>query len=249
MLQVYGDGTIFGEPYGSEPVRVAWLHGWGRQGADFAVSARQLAAEGVGSVTLDLPGFGASAPPLHAGGARHYAALLLPVVQEISHSPLVIVGHSFGGRVAVSLAAQHPALVRAVVLTGVPLLARQHRGAVARAYRLVRALHHLGVLSDGRLEAARQKYGSADYRAASGVMRDVLIATVNESYEKELAQWRGATTLVWGSKDTEVPVAVASAALELLGEDSRLVELPGVGHLTPLEAPDALARAVRETLT
>ena len=60
VLRAYGDGTLFGEPYGEGPVRVVFLHGWARRGADFAACATELAGRGVASVTLDLPGFGSS---------------------------------------------------------------------------------------------------------------------------------------------------------------------------------------------
>ena len=82
MLQAYGDGTIFGTPYGEGPVRVLWLHGWARQGQDFAVAAGLLAEHGVASVALDLPGFGASPAPSTAVGARGYAELIVPVLVE-----------------------------------------------------------------------------------------------------------------------------------------------------------------------
>jgi len=57
---------------------VLWLHGWARRGEDFRAVALELAQRGVASVALDLPGFGASPVPGLAGGARHYAELILP---------------------------------------------------------------------------------------------------------------------------------------------------------------------------
>jgi pimeloyl-ACP methyl ester carboxylesterase len=144
------------------------------------------------------------------------------------------------------VAARRPALVRALVLAGSPLL-RSSKGPSPLAYRAVRWGHARGVLSDDRLERARQKYGSSDYRRAEGVMRDVLVASVNESYEAELTALRTPVELLWGQEDTEVPVEVARRAATMISGE-RLTVLAGVGHLVPSEAPDALVDAVTRVL-
>ena len=246
MLRSFANARLFGETYGEGPVRVVWLHGWARRGTDFEVAARTLAARGVASVALDLPGFGATPAPIEPGGARDYATLVLPALEELASAPLVLVGHSFGGTVATVVAARRPALVRALVLAGSPLL-RSSKGPSPLAYRAVRWGHARGVLSDDRLERARQKYGSSDYRRAEGVMRDVLVASVNESYEAELAALRTPVELLWGQEDTEVPVEVARRAATMISGE-RLTVLAGVGHLVPTQAPDALVDAVTRVL-
>ena len=244
VLRAYGDGTVFGEPFGVGPVRVIWLHGWGRRGQDFAAAASELARRGVASVALDLPGFGASPDPTAAGGARHYAELVLPSLVEVGDGPFVVVGHSFGGTVASVLAADHPEIVRALVLTGAPLLRRPSTRKAPWTYRALRWLHARKLVSDERMEAARQKFGSRDYRNATGVMRDVLVASVNESYEDELARLDVPVTLLWGDEDREVPLDVATRAMALVTPTPTLTVLPGIGHLVPTEAPDAFVNVV-----
>jgi pimeloyl-ACP methyl ester carboxylesterase len=246
VLRAYGDGTLFGEPYGEGPVRVIWLHGWARSAQDFAAAATQVALKGVASVALDLPGFGSSPVPTLAGGARMYADLLGPALREIGDGPFVLVGHSFGGTVACVLAANHPELVRALVLTGAPLLRSPSTRSSPSVYRLLRWLHARRLVSDQRMEAARQKYGSRDYRNASGIMRDVLVSSVNESYEDELARLEVPVTLLWGDEDREVPLDVATRVSAQLTTTHTLQSLHGVGHLVPSDAPDELAIVVAE---
>ena len=248
MLRSYGDADVFGETYGEGAVRVVWLHGWARRAEDFTLAARELAEHDVASVALDLPGFGASPLPTVAGGARHYASLLTPTMRQLALEPVVLVGHSFGGTVATVLAAEHPELVRAVVLTGAPVLRRSSAARSPLAYRRVRWLHRHGLLSDQRLEAARQRYGSSDYRRAHGMLREVLVASVNESYEDELRNLRAPVTFLWGEGDLEVPLDVAQRAALLLTSDHALQVLRGVGHMTPLEAPHELANVVEKVL-
>ena len=244
VLRAYGDGNLFGEPHGEGPVRVVWLHGWARRGQDFAAAAQVLAASGIASVAFDLPGFGSSPAPTVVGGARHYAELLAPALRQLSDKPLVVVGHSFGGTVAAVLAANHPDLVESLVLTGAPLLRGPQGRRSPRAYRLIRWLHGRGLIGESRMERARQRYGSTDYRNASGVMRDVLVAAVNESYEDEVARLSMPVAMVWGRDDHEVPLDVAERAMAMMAGPHTMRVIDHVGHLVPTSAPDDLAGVV-----
>ncbi|HEX2038125.1 MAG TPA: alpha/beta hydrolase [Acidimicrobiales bacterium] len=244
MLKAFAGGRLFGTVHGTPPPRVLALHGWARTHRDF-----DAVLDGLDALALDLPGFGATPAPDEAWGGGGYAAAVAPVLDD-ADEPVVVVGHSFGGRVAVHLATARPDRVRAVVLSGVPLV--RPPGAVRRrppaAYRLARALHRRGLLGDARMESLRQRYGSADYRAARGVMRAVHVTAVNETYEEQLRALLCPVELVWGADDADVPASVAEAAAALVPGGARLTLLPGVGHLVPTAAPEALRAAVDRAL-
>lgn len=249
MLRAYASGRLFGEQFGEGPLAVLALHGWRRTHADFAsVLAGPLSGSqgAVGSLALDLPGHGASPEPPGPWGSPEYAACLDPVLDAMA-CPVVVVGHSFGGRVALHLACRRPEAVRGLVLTGVPLVRLGSAPRPALGYRVLRGLARTGLLPATALEAARERYGSEDYRAAKGVMREVLVTLLAERYEEQLRVVACPVELVVGEGDTAAPPAVAEAAAALLG-DARLVVLPGIGHMVPLEAPDALRAAVGRVL-
>jgi pimeloyl-ACP methyl ester carboxylesterase len=235
-------GPLFGQVHGAGPPDVIALHGWARRGTDFDRVLR-----GRNAVAFDLPGFGATPAPDHAMGSQAYADILLEALDEIGPGPFRIVGHSFGGRVAVHLAASHPGRVAGMVLTGAPLVRLRPASRPPLGYRLIRLGHRMGVVGDDRMEAVRRSRGSSDYRAATGVMRDVFVRVVNESYEDQLAAIACPVELVWGENDFEVPVAVAERARDLLegaGSPVGLTVMAGVGHLVPTEAPDSLVAAI-----
>ena len=239
-------GGLLGARHGAPPARVVALHGWRRTGADFD---RVLA--GLDAVAPDLPGFGASPPPDATWGSADYATAMLPLCQE--GGPVVLVGHSFGGRVAVMLASAHPDAVAALVLTGTPLW-RPEGVPPPRSplgYRAVRGLHRLGLISDRAMEQRRQRSGSDDYRAASGVVRDILVRAIAETndgtYRGALNEVRCPVELVWGENDTAAPPAVAAEAAGAL-PGARVTIVPGVGHLTPTEAPAELRAAIERRL-
>lgn len=243
MLRAYAD-HLFGEQHGGSPARVLALPGWMRQRSDF-----RLVLDGYDAIALDLPGFGGASPePPGSMGAAGYAALVAPALEACAER-VVLVGHSFGGRVAVHLATAHPDRVAGIVLTGVPLLFRDDRPArPPRRYRTMRWLHARGLVSDERMEALRHERGSADYRNATGTMRGVLVTVVNETYEERLRDITQPVELVWGDDDDAVPVYVAERSVALFGGEVRLSIVPGVGHLTPLTAPAALRTAIDHLL-
>jgi pimeloyl-ACP methyl ester carboxylesterase len=231
-------GSVFGERFGAGAVLA--LHGWGRSRRDFAGILRAT-----GGLALDLPGFGVTPPPAQVMGAAGYAALVEPALDALG-GPVVVVGHSFGGRVAVHLALRRPETVGALVLAGTPLIrldtARRAMAARYRALRLGRRLH---LVSEEAMERARQRHGSADYRSASGVMREVLVRVIHESYQDQLRALSCPVDLVWGAEDREVPPAVAEAAIELLPRGT-LTVLDGVGHDVPAQAPTVLVARIEE---
>jgi pimeloyl-ACP methyl ester carboxylesterase len=242
VLKSFASGRLFGSTWGDGRPSVLALHGWQRRHQDFSAVFADLPAGSPAVLAVDLPGFGATPPPDGPWGTPEYATALLDVLDEME-GPVTVLGHSFGGRVAVRLAAAAPDRIDRLVLTGVPLLDRQgRRSRPATAYRIGRRLHRLGLVGDDRMEALRNRYGSPDYRAATGVVRQVFVKIVAERYDEDLRSIV-CPDLVWGADDREVPLEVAERAVPLLRSPSLRV-LPGVGHLTPTEAPEALRAAV-----
>lgn len=247
-LRSLAQGTIFADVAGGGWPLVVGLHGWRRDRTDMVPAVEGLP----GTVAvLDLPGAGTSPPPPDAWGAREYATALSLVVEELiadvtkrsgeGANRALLVGHSYGGRVAVCLAAQRPELVSGLVLAGVPLLRRTEQAAKpALGFRIGRRLHRWHLVSDARMEALRQRYGSADYAAAQGVMRQVLVRSVSESYDDELARLQCPVALVWGALDTTAPVEVAQRAEALIPTPCTLDIVEGVGHDVHTTRPDLL---------
>ena len=238
MITSLAGGRVLAEKHGATPPRVVALHGWGRDGTDFAT-----VLSGLDAVSIHLPGFGPAPAPDEVWGSEDYAQLVAEAIAAFA--PVVIVAHSFGGRVAVQLAARRPELVRALVLTGVPLVRLAPPVRPPLAFRLARWANARGLLSDQRMDALRNERGSADYRAAQGVMRGIMVRAVNENYDDELAALAGTTLpmrFVWGADDTAAPTEAGRVAAERAGAPFRVID--GCAHLLTGD----LELAVREEL-
>jgi pimeloyl-ACP methyl ester carboxylesterase len=234
MLSAVGD--LLAEKVGATPPKVVALHGWMRPATDFAAIV-----DGLDAVSLYLPGFGTTPEPPEVWNSARYAEEVARAIEPFG--PVIIVGHSFGGRVAVHLAAAYPHLVSGLVLTGVPLVRLSAAPKPALGFRVIRSLARAHLVPRSVLEAQRRKRGSVDYNAAHGVMRDILVTVVGETYVPQLEAIRVPVRMVWGETDTAAPADAGKAASRLItGATFRVV--PATGHL--LEG--ALVPAVREEL-
>jgi pimeloyl-ACP methyl ester carboxylesterase len=243
-VRALAGGKLFVDVEEGEAPAVVGLHGWGRDRADLAG-----ALDHGTRVLVDLPGFGASPPPPEVWGGDEYAALVADALVELAlPHPLVIVGHSFGGRVAVCLAAQRPELVDGLVLCGVPLLRLAPPGKPALGYRLLRWANRMHLVSDERMEARRRRSGSADYRNAEGIMRDVLVKAVNETYEGQLGQLSCPVSFLWGEGDTAAAPEVARRASELVARCVEVEVVAGASHDVHEEHPDKVRAHVEAVL-
>ena len=239
-IQALADGRVLAERIGGSPARVVALHGWGRSGADFI----GLLA-GLDAVAIHLPGFGPAAVPEAVWGTDEYARLVAEAIEPLG--PVVVVGHSFGGRIAVRLAASRPELVSGLVLTGAPLVRLAPVSKPKLSYRIAKTLNRIGLISDSAMEARRKKAGSSDYNAAQGIMRDIMVKTVNEIYDDDLTRISAPTWLVWGENDTAAPTAAGKVASERI-RGARWTVVPGEAHLLTPVLSAAVRAAVEEAL-
>lgn len=238
-LRTHLDGALFAEHLDGAPPPVLALHGWGRDRSDLIGVVR-----GRRAASVDLPGFGSSPAPPEVWGAAEYARQVAELLDELALGPVVVLAHSFGGRVAAHLGATRPDLVRGIVFLGVPLLRLAPTSKPPFSYRLVRRLRRLRLVPESVLDAARQRHGSADYRAATGVMRDVLVKVVNEEYHDELRRLSCPVAFCWGERDTAAPLEVARRARELVADVALFDVVEGAGHDVHRSHPERVTAAI-----
>jgi pimeloyl-ACP methyl ester carboxylesterase len=183
------------------------------------------------SILIDFPGFGASPAPPDAWGTADYADAVAEWLGGLPPMRRIWIAHSFGCRVGVQLAARHPEVLTGLCLVaaaGLPPQRTPWEGAqlIARrwAFRLARQFTAEGAARD-RL---RQRFGSADYRAA-GPLRPILVKTVNEDLTDAAQAVRIPAVLLYGDQDRETPPEMGKRFHDLMPQ-SRLYVLRGFDH-------------------
>lgn len=238
MLATLLGGRAYAEKFGDGEPQVVALHGWSRNRSDWTTTL-----DGMDALALDLPGFGATPTPPAGWSTSEYAGWLAQILEDLDRP--VLVGHSFGGRVAIQLAASRPELVRGLVLTGVPFFRGRTHARPPLGFRMARSAHANGLISDETMEKYRHKYGSPNYRATSGHMREVLVQAVNEEYAVQLdtiARSGLPVRLVWGEADEVSPLWMAQRAAQIL--DAPFVVVPNSEHLIDARISASLRSAI-----
>jgi pimeloyl-ACP methyl ester carboxylesterase len=226
------------------------LHGWGQ--TSLSVAGIMPALEKRFRVLApDLPGFGFSESPPAAWGSAEYAGVVASLIENAGFERADILGHSFGGKVAVALASSRPELVRRLVVVAAPVVRLPPAAGVqsrARGYTVARKLAGLAPpLRDRILGWARDRYGSEDYKAA-GELRSTFVKVVNEDWRTALKSLRSPLLLVYGERDPAVPLVVAREALAE-APSAELVVIEGAGHFPFLDDSDRFLDAVTRFLT
>ena len=230
----HNGGVLIDEHSGnSSAPHILFLHGWG--GSRESLRGIATLFQHTHHVHLfDLPGFGAAPVPPEGWGTIEYADLVQQYILDQLNAPVVLVGHSFGGRVSIRLASRRQPLIRSLVLIGVPGLpqpglsrTRVRRAGIRALRSLLRAAQPL--IGPGGLQWHTNRFGSKDYQAA-GAMRPVLVKTVSEDLTESARSIACPTLLVWGTDDTETPPWLAKRYAELLNGKGTLVMLPHKDH-------------------
>jgi 3-oxoadipate enol-lactonase len=241
---------------GGGSTTVLMLHGIGGGHLAFAPQVETLAAAGYRAVAWDMPGYGHS-PPIEPYTFKGLAQSCIDLIDALQCEHVVLVGHSMGGMVAQEVVARRPERVSRLVLCGTsaafgkrsdgrdteawakqfvsqrtaPLDAGQSMADVAS--RLVPQMIGPGSLPEGLklAEHCMASVPAATYRRA-------LDCLVTFDRQADLAGIGVPTLLIGGEFDRVAAPAVMKQMAATIPQ-ARYAELPGIGHLMNLEAPEA----------
>ena len=247
LIDVSGHKARVVEKGSGYPVVV--LHGWGGRIESMWPIVECLASSWR-VFAVDLPGFGESPVPNGVWGTADYAHYITDLMSQLEVERAHFVGHSFGAKTTLYIAASSGDRVDKLVivgssgLTSAPTMKVRAKRFASKSARLV---GKLGSPGEKVRAAVYRRIASQDYRDA-GPMRPTMVKVVNEDIAHLLPRVGASTLLVWGTEDDAVPVAHARRMEELI-PDSGLVLFEGAGHFAYLDDPDRFCRIARHFLT
>ena len=246
------DQALAQETDGAGP-RLVLVHGFTQTARCWGPVAADLAGDHE-VVRVDAPGHGGSAPV--AADLAATADLLA------TFGPATFVGYSMGGRMCLELAHRHPDAVEALVLTSATAGIEDEEERAARrasdealaerieAEGVDAFLDHwlslplfAGLPPEGRFDAERRTNTAAGLAAS---LRLAGTGTQQPSWGR-LAELSMPVLVVAGADDAKF-TALAHRLADPIGANATLVVVPGAGHTTHLEAPDAFLAALRPWL-
>lgn len=240
---------------GEGPATVILMHGWGCT-HDTVRSIERIAAESCRVINVDFPGFGQSSePPEKADGevwgVDDYTRLVEHLAAVEGAVAPVLIGHSFGGRVGLLFASRNE-VSKLVLVDAAGVKPRRPLKYYYKVYgfKTAKVIYRLLLGREkaaARIERLRAGRGSADYNAASPMMRRVLGKVVNEDLKSVMPSIKAPALLIWGENDTATPLSDAKT-MERLIPDAGLVSFAGCGHYSFLDNPGGFAAVLRSFL-
>ena len=203
---------------------VLFLHGWGGNARSFASAMNYFASGGRTCVAPDFPPFGSSSQPPENWSLGDYTDMTVALLDKLGIEKAVVVGHSFGGRVAIDLASRTERVAKLALVDAAGL--RPRRGI---KYRLRRARFRLAKAAG----TDTQKFYSPDWRALPPAMRGVFARVVAEDLTPRLPYITCPTLIVWGDKDRDTPPYMAKRLHKGI-KNSKIAMIDG-GHFAYAE--------------
>lgn len=233
-----------------EGTPIILMHGWGCDGSTLSLFER-VGGEHHKVYNLDMPGFGRSQEPTFPWGVEEYTAMLEEFVSLLNIKNPILLGHSFGGRVAILYASRNE-VEKLVLVDAAGVKPRRSLKYYLKVYsfKLAKKIYPSIVgrkKANEIIEQMRSRRGSYDYNNCSPMMRRVMVNVVNSDLRAVMPKIKAPTLLLWGEKDTATPMRDARI-MEKLIPDAGLVSFPGCGHYSFLDNPVQFAAVLRSFL-
>lgn len=234
------------------------LHGWGAN-LEVYNSVADVLAEKYTVVSFDFPGFGKTPEPPEIWDVSAYSDFTEKFISSFGQSKVILMGHSFGGRVILKLVSKENlafsvSKILFVDSAGVmPKRSKKQnfRTRIYKAGKFFLSLYPVRKMFPDALENLRKKFSSADYASASEKMRGVLVKTVNEDLTPLMKNVKCTTLLIWGVNDTATPYSDAEIferEISSGGADVGIAKIENAGHYSFLDQPYVFGKIIRSFL-
>ena len=202
MIFKFKDIDIYYEDYGiksKEPI--LFLHGWEGSHLSFKFFSDKLSSVHR-CINLDFPPFENSSMPTYPLTVDDYSNMVFELLKALKIEKVNIVAHSFGGRVAINLAAKTK-IVKSLLLTGCAGIKKNSVKKKIKIYnyKFLKFLTKIKIYPKSKLN----NFGSPEYKKLNPIMKQTFKNIVNYNQINLLKKIEVPTLLVWGTNDQATP--------------------------------------------
>ncbi|KKS92863.1 MAG: Alpha/beta hydrolase family protein [Candidatus Collierbacteria bacterium GW2011_GWB1_44_6] len=247
-MQVVVDGlkTHYLDINPQEKNTLVFLHGW-KSSSKFWVPFSKLLKSTHRIILIDLPGFGSTDQfstepeiPLFTDFIHHF-------VKRLKLKNITLVGHSFGGLLALDYAIKYPADLSFLILVA-PAVVKEKPSQAKRKIRFAEIARPLfTIIPNNHFEKYLGWYTPRDYRHANEYQQKILKKIVLYDLKPSLNKVTIPTNIVWGKLDFVVPNL--GKYLNTKIPNSHLHVIDGSGHLCFLTHPKELSDIFNQILS
>jgi len=247
------DGLKINYKIAGEGPAILILHGWGGSSDSWISVQEILAKEGFKVICPDFPGFGKSETPFEPWGVKEYSKFVLNLTKILELQKFFLLGHSFGGRVAIKFSVLYPEKIKSLILCNSAGIKQKWGFREKFIFRLSKLGN--AIFTFPPLKRFKNKFRNLfyiflrhkDYAKVEGTMRKIFKKVLTEDLLKDLPRIKTRTLIIWGEFDKLVPVKYAHTFKEKI-ENSKLEILLKIGHSPHLEVPEKLAKIIIQFL-
>jgi len=258
----------YSEQTGDSKKTLLFLHGWRSNKEIWNNVLSQLSKVKCQMFALDLPGFGGSQqplpnPPLRRGGelrgftVKDYADVVAEFIKKLELRNVIIVGHSFGGRVGIKLASIHPELISKLVLVdsaGFPMPAGK-KSLMEAAAKIAKPFFKPQFMQGLRKKIYKQ-IGAEDYLATPELQKTFINIT-GEDLTEDMKKIQAPTLIIYGENDKDTPPEYgelmkllinstpSSDGVALSNDRAKFLILKNAGHFSFLDKPGEFVEALK----
>ena len=217
---------------------VVILHGWGQTGS-FWLPLAKLLPPTHRYLILDLPGFGGSDHLPDNPDVPQYSHFLKDFLDKLKISRPTIIGHSFGGQIAMDFALTYPEQLSSLILIS-PAGIRQTSSKTTLKKIVYQFFKPVKFITPSPIQKLlRPLFTSQDYINAIGKQKDILKLILRYDLSHRLNQITVPTHIIWGDLDYVIPYQGKLLAENI--PDSTLHVLYGAEHNPHIYKTQALA--------
>ena len=223
-----GNKIRYVEKKGDGKFAFVFLHGWGSNHTTLAPLYKHTDT----MVAFDFPGSGSSSRVNTVWGLADYARTTEAVIEKtVSGKKLIVVAHSFGGRVLLKMLNQRSRDdIQQIICVGVPFVGKE--SGKAELVQWITKVIRPGVscLPEKVVKRARKMWhrmvGAKDYGALEDeVMRKTFQNILREDMASLAAVLKNYTTdFIWGEHDTSAPLSEATSVAGVSGAAVHIIK-------------------------
>lgn len=237
MYYKYKGQDIYYEITGVGP-HLVMLHGWGVNSNSFSEIVKSIKTK-YQVITIDLLGFGMSDEPHQPLTLDEYTESIYLLLSEIGVDCPIILGHSFGGRIAIKYARLHT--VSSIIL--VDSAGIRHRSLKIRykiiSYKIKKHIYR--IFRPKKLKELMNNTGSSDYRNATNIMKKTMSNVINIDLKNDIKKLKCETLILWGFNDQVTPIEDAHFINQNV-KASKLIIFYNSGHFPYLDEQDKFTK-------
>lgn len=216
---------------------IVFLHGWGSEGRVFESIIENFPEKTF--ITVDFPPFGKSDKDIKEWNIFTYVGMFMSLCDHLKIEQCDVIGHSFGGRIAIITSAVKRSLVHSCILVDSAGLKPK------RKINYYVKLWNFKIAK--KLGKDTTRFGSQDYLKLSPEMKRTFKSVVNTHLDDYAKKIMVKTLLIWGRNDKETPLYMCNRLKKYI-KNSHVKIIDNAGHFPFLDRPLQFCKVLNEFL-